>query len=491
MSEDSKSLKYNEPEESIESATTAIRKKIAYDDNSTLLSRVILILLTVMMIFSVLAYGAVDVGMIGVNSILAGLIAIFWLMDAWKSGRFVFNKNYLQIPLIGLLVIGLIQLLPLGNSAAASDILSIPVVGSLSLNPYLTRLFLIQLLIAFVFFAASLTYINNRKRYQSIALMIIIFSSIMAFFGILQYLANPEAIYGLRLPRQSSPFASFFNKHHFAAFMEMTLGLTLALLFGSATRDNKKIFLIIAAVIMGLALVLTGSRGGMIGFLSVLGFVILTNYFLNRIIKNKNAGEDLKKVVLRRNLILFGGGFVLILVLLFSVILVGGDQSLMRGIGLTTIEGDISTGRIHFWGIALQIFLDHPIIGAGFDAYGVAFTQYDSWSGAFRVEQAHNDYLQILADSGILGFSCIAVFIYLLFKQGFYTIRKDSDKFVVNGAVGALAGCVGILIHSFFDFPLRTYSNTLFFLMLVTLAVVPVNFQPVRRKKVKVIDDLI
>jgi O-antigen ligase len=214
----------------------------------------------------------------------------------------------------------------------------------------------------------------------------------------------------------------------------------------------------------------------------------MANFLNNREIKNKNASEEIKQFFLRRNLILFGGGFALIFILFIAVLFVGGDQSLLRGFGLSGVEGDISTGRSHFWWVALQIFFDNPVIGAGFDSFGTAFPFYDTWSGAFRVEQAHNDYLQILADGGILSFICIAAFIYLLFKQGVQAIRKNSDKFVMNGSIGALAGCFGILIHSFFDFPLRTPSNALFFLMMATLATVSTNFRRVYRKKIKVMN---
>ena len=455
-------------------------------DNSTFASRAIFILLAVMLIISVIAYGGVDVWMIGFNSILAGLIIIFWLTDAWKTKVFRFNSSVLQIPILGLILIGIIQLIPFRSYAELNETLSMPAAGALSLNPYLTRLFVIQLIVGLVFFAAALTFVSNRKRFQSIVLTILIFGSIIAFYGILQYLANPEAVYGLRPIGQSSPFASFFNKHHFAAFMEMTLGLTLGLLFGDATKQNKKIFLIIAAVVMGMALFLSGSRGGMISFLGVLAFVILANFLVNREIKNKNASEDLKNYILRRNLILFGGGFALVLILFLAVIFIGGDQSLIRGLGLSISEDDITTGRSHFWWVALQIFFDYPILGSGFDSYGVAFTRYDTWSGAYRVEQTHNDYLQILSDAGIFGFICVTSFIVLLFRQGTQAIRKNTDKFVFNGVIGALAGCFGILIHSFFDFPLRTPSNALYFLMLVTLATVPLHFRRVYRKKIMI-----
>ena len=155
------------------------------------------------------------------------------------------------------------------------------------------------------------------------------------------------------------------------------------------------------------------------------------------------------------------------------VLLIGGDTSLMRGVGLSGPE-EFTNGRMHFWSVGLKVFLDHPLLGAGFDTFGVAFPKYDSWSGLFRIEQVHNDYLQTLTDAGIAGFICITAFIYLLFRKGLAVIVGSKDSFRKSAAIGALAGCFGILIHSFFDFPLRTPSNAFFFLLLVAIATVSV-----------------
>ena len=89
----------------------------------------------------------------------------------------------------------------------------------------------------------------------------------------------------------------------------------------------------------------------------------------------------------------------------------------------------------------------------------------------FRVEQAHNDYLQMLSDAGILGFACAIAFVVLLMKSGIAAIVRRGDDIQRSIVAGALAGCFGILIHSFFDFPLRTPANALFFLLLVVLVV--------------------
>jgi O-antigen ligase len=153
-----------------------------------------------------------------------------------------------------------------------------------------------------------------------------------------------------------------------------------------------------------------------------------------------------------------------------TAVYLDSGAGLSRGIG-AGVSGDFSTGRTHFWSVALQIFLAHPIIGAGLDAFGVAFTRYDTWNGTFRVEQAHNDYLQTLADSGLLGFACLVSFLGLFVRRAMSSLGGNSDGLMRGVAVGAFAGCTGILVHSFFDFPLRTPANGFFFLLLLAIMV--------------------
>jgi len=438
------------------------------------LSGSIFILLCVVLIFSTVAYGAVENWAFGFISVLTGIIALFWLADAWFNREIRFDTNLLQLPVLGLVLIGIIQLLPLRSPDIANGVLSVPAVSSLSINPYATRFAVIQLIIYAIFFAAAFVYINSAQRLRQIVTVVIVFGSIMAFFGILQRLASPEGIYGWRPTPQAIPFASFINQHHFAAFMEMTIGLTLALLVGNATEKDKRLLLIIAIVLMGVAILLTGSRGGVLSLLGVIGFVLLTN-FLRKKDEDEELTKDERRARFRRNLAIVGGGLGLLVVLFSAALLLGGDAPLTRGIGFTN-QADVSSGRLHFWAVALQVFKDYPIFGAGFDTFGTAFPHYDTWNGNYRVEQAHNDYLQTLADSGLLGFTCIAAFIYLLFKQGLQKIGGEHSHFRRSVSVGALAGCLGILIHSFFDFPLRTPSNAFFFLLFAVFTTASIHF---------------
>ncbi len=445
-------------------------------------SSAVFILLCGILIFSTLAYGAVETWAFGFISIFTGLIAVFWLADAWFNREFRFETNALQLPVAGLILVGLIQLLPF-RTPETGGALTIPAVSSLSINPYATRLAVIQLIIFLVFFAAAFTYINSARRLRKIVTVVIIFGAVMAFFGILQRLASPEGIYGWRPTPQAIPFASFVNQHHFAAFMEMTIGLTLALLVGKATEKDKRLLLIIAVVLMGIAILLTGSRGGVLSLLGVIGFVMLTN-LLRKSDGEEEMPKEEKRARFKRNLAMVGGGLGLLIVLVGAVLLLGGDAPLSRGIGLTT-QADVSSGRLHFWSVGWQIFLSYPIIGAGLDAFGTAFPLYDTWNGNFRVEQAHNEYLQILADAGILGFLCIAAFIFLLFKQGLQKIGAEHSHFRRSVVVGAMAGCFGILIHSFFDFPLRTSANAFFFLLFAVFATASIHFSKRSRTRGK------
>jgi O-antigen ligase len=438
-------------------------------------------MICLMLIFSSVAYGAVDTWAFGFLSIFAGLIIIFWIIDGWKNKELIINTNLILIPLVGIILVGFIQLLPLGSLNFSNELLSIPATNTLSLDPYSTKIAIVKFFIFLVVFWASLTFINTPKRLSKIVFTIIIFAGLMAFYGILQNLTGTDTIYGLRPAAHASPFAAYVNKHHFAAFMEMTIGLTLGILFIQGTKKDKFLLLIIAVVLMGIAIVMTGSRGGFLSLVGVLGFLVL----MTVVYGDKKQSDEKITFLNKKNIAVIGGSILLILVLFSITIWLGAGESLERGVGMQVADTDFSTGRTHFWSTTLQIILNNPILGTGLDAYGVSFPQYDTWNGMYRLEYAHNDYLQTLSDSGIIGFALLILFIFLLFKQTLNVIRTSNDRFRRGTAIGALAGCFGILIHSLFDFPLRTNANSLFFLVLAAIAVTSIKYPKIIRRRVK------
>ncbi|MFL6374124.1 MAG: O-antigen ligase family protein [Pyrinomonadaceae bacterium] len=419
----------------------------------------IFFLLLLIPAFGTVLFGAVDEITWSVFYLAWTALVLLWLVDAWMRGGLLVSASQLLIPVAALVLIGAIQLLP------------IPYLGSV--DPSSTWFFELRLIVLFTFFAGYLTFINSEGRLRRALNFVVIFGSVMAFYGILQRLASPEGIYGLRQTPQAIPFGPFVNQHHFAAFMEMTGGLTLGILFGQKTARDRRILLTVAVIIMGAAVAFTGSRGGMLSFAFVLAFVLLVR-LVSRETTSDSAGA--------RHLGVIVAGAAIIAIVFMLVLYLGGNDQLLRGAGAATAGADISTGRFHFWPIAVRIFLEHPLLGSGFDSYAVEFTRFDTWPGVFRVEQAHNDYLQTLSDAGIAGFLCVATFIFLLFRQGLRLVRESRD-YRRYTAIGALAGCFGILVHGFFDFPLRTYSNSFFFLLLAAIATVPIAGEHQRRRR--------
>jgi O-antigen ligase len=439
--------------------------------------RAILILLCAMVIASVLLFGAVDTGSMAVVALFSLIVVLIWIITSFKRGLLSISFDPIQLPLLALGFVGLIQLLPL-NAVDVPPLLSSVAVSSLSLDPYATRLFLLQLFLFVVFFAAVLTFLNTAVRLRAVVITLVTFGSLLAFYSILQRVEQPTAIYGLREPDQAVPFGTYINRHHFAALMEMLLGLSLGILFSGKLKRNRWPFVIAAAVQMAIAVILTGSRGGMLGLLGVLVVPVAA---ANLRTADDDHGSDLSAGTGRLLTVIGASAFLLLAMGL--ALFVGGGDELFRSIGIEPGAGDISSGRIQFWQTGSKIFLAHPFIGAGFDAFGTAYTMFDPSSGAFRIEQAHNDYLQILSDAGIAGFICVAAFVYLLLKRSIDLIRNTAVGFRRGAAVGALAGCFGILIHSFFDFPLRTPANTFVFLALTAIATIDVADLPRRRHR--------
>jgi len=229
-------------------------------------------------------------------------------------------------------------------------------------------------------------------------------------------------------------------------------------------EKEKRFIYLFAAGLMGVALIMTNSRGGIISLVAEILFLVAFAGFRRRKKRQQEArAQRIRSAGLRAALAL-----ALILGLFAGVVLLGGEPVLSRFVG-TVNSDDPTTGRAHFWSVTVDIIKAHPIVGTGLGAFAVVYTRYDSRNGLYRLEQAHNDYLQVLSDGGIVGAVLGLSFVVILFSMGFAR-RESRDKFRSGVALGALAGCFAVLVHSFFDFTLHTTSNALLFLVLAALA---------------------
>lgn len=429
----------------------------------TLASRLAVLLLCVVIILSALAYGTVHYWALAVFFLGAVVMLILWVADCWILGTIRISRNVLQLPLLGMLLLGLVQLLPLRDYGSAG-VSSLPFVKSLSLDPYSTRLILVQVVALFIYFAATLVFIDTPIRLKLLVRTITIFGFLLAIFGLTQSFTT-NRVYWIRELPQSQPFGPFINRHHFAGYMELAIALPLGLLFSRSLKREKRFIYLFAIGLMVVALLMTNSRGGVISIVAEIGFLGALSLFQRGHTRRRPAEE---KSWIRSNATRAGLALAVVIAVLGTVTILGGDSGLTRLLGTLNTD-DPTAGRAHFWSVTVDIIKTHPILGVGLGAFSVVYTGYDSRNGLFRLEQAHNDYLQVLSDGGIVGAALAVFFVISLFRMGFVR-RESNDVFRRGVATGALAGCFAVLVHSFFDFTLHTPSNTLLFLILAALA---------------------
>ena len=416
-------------------------------------NKLLFFLLCATIVWTTLAYGTVHQPLIALFYLTMAVVVILWAIDAHTSGVLRFNKSLIQIPLIATVLYAFFQVIPFGSLAETAGVSGIP--RTISQDPFWTKVFALHFLAMLIFLAAFLAFIDSTKRLKKVVWLVTIFGFLFAFFAILQAVLSPNKIYGIYETPFANPFGSFVNRHNFAAYMEMTIAVPLGLMFAGAVPRDRRLLFITAIGLMGVALLLSGSRGGLIALLAEIFFlVILTT-------ETRSYGQYVLKI---------GLSVALVATIIIGSILIGGESSLTR-IAETAAAQDISTDRFHIWSVTLDIIKNNLLFGAGIGGFAAAYTQYDNVGGVERVEQAHNDYLQVLADGGIIGLIIGALFVFWLFRAGLRNI-KTKNTYRRGVAVGALAGCFAILVHSVFDFVLHTTAVSLLFITLVALVVV-------------------
>src|SRR5713226_3490238 len=206
----------------------------------TLASRLIFLTLCVGMVLTTLVYGTVHYWALAAFSLSAVAIVCLWSVDGLVIRSTQIVRNRLQFPILGMIALGLIQLLPLRTPDNAG--LSLSPTRTLSLDPYATRLVIVQVASLFVYFAATLIFTDTPRRLRTLVRTITIFGFLLAMFGLTQSLTTDGTrVYWFRQLTQSTAFGPFINRHHFAGYMELAIGLPLGLLFTGAVEKPKRV----------------------------------------------------------------------------------------------------------------------------------------------------------------------------------------------------------------------------------------------------------
>jgi O-antigen ligase/Flp pilus assembly protein TadD len=418
-------------------------------------------------------------------------LAALWAVEGLLSGGWFVREHRLLAPLVPLLGFVFWQATPVGRDGVAG----VEVWRTLSADAYETRLAAFRLLAHILVAAMLLRYTSSRRRLGALICAIACAGVANALLRLawqaLHPDANPFDVPYLWLQLAYGPF----NVNHYALLIEMCLGLLLGMAVGGgALRRGLRLFLCLpAALLLWTALILSTSRGGI--FASggqIVFFGLVWGVALPR---GRRLDEEKVAVTRCRHAHPFVVRSVVTACLLVAMGLaaigIGGDrlrqrlEILPRELGAQW-EGDRDfPGRSEMWKAAWQLFKEHPLVGTGFGGYWLAVHRYYDASGVALPEQAHNDYLEILASGGLVAAVAAALFGGLFIRRARECLRSE-DPFRRTACRGALTGLCGVALHSFVDFGLHITVNALFFTALIVIAAARVHEihtedQPARR----------
>jgi len=272
------------------------------------------------------------------------------------------------------------------------------------------------------------------------------FGSVYAVFAVLQGFTSGGKIYWWITPQAGSGYGTYVNHNHHAGLIELLLPMALVLAFTGRVRGTMRGLLIFGATLMAASVFLSGSRGGMVAVAVELAFLAgaWAHYF--------SARRSLSLVV----------AFCLVTALFLAWVAPGRVGSRMANLH--------DPSRLLIPRDSVAMFLAHPFLGVGLGNFSTAFPHYRAFFDGFFVNHAHDDYLELLLETGLAGFGIAVWFLVVLYRQGLrnFCLARTSRSAEISAA--ALAGCTGLLAHSFVDFNLHIPANAALFYVLCAVA---------------------
>jgi O-antigen ligase len=388
-----------------------------------------------LVVFSVLAHGAVEPWSEAVLEVGAAALLLVWVagVSTRREAHIVWTP--LLWPLLGLWVVAALQL-TLGISA----------------YPFLTRIELLKYsALASLFFLCVQSF-RTREQWRGFVWFLLVLGFAVSLFGILQHFTFNGKLYWVRELRYGGiPFGPYVNRNHFAGLVELLIPPGLAILILRAERRDLLPLVTLFTLLPVGALFLSASRGGMMSFFAevvILGVLIVLRQ------------REKKELAAAAMLLILGGALVSWL---------GIGRALERFASYKSLEVS-ETRRVEMFRGTWHIFLDHPLAGTGLGTLQEVFPFYDTVYDGLVVNHSHNDYAEALAETGILGGLCWLAFLILWFWYSWKNIARDRDKRYLAYHAGAFVACFGLLAHGTVDFNFHIPSNALIFLLQAALA---------------------
>ncbi|MBI5376817.1 MAG: O-antigen ligase family protein [Candidatus Schekmanbacteria bacterium] len=359
-----------------------------------------------------------------------------------------------------------------------SDTSANPRFLKISIVPWETQGELIKVLTYAMIYLLIINNFNSLHKMKKILVSISIIGGIEAVYGLIQYISGDEMLFRFtRLDHAKGRLIGTFpSADHFSAYLQMCIFCTLGYLmyigdFGGFASGRKqklsfidkvrrffleddkwegKVALFISIISMCTAIVFTKSRAGMLSL--IISIICFT--FITRI---KFSSKWSVAIV----------GIILVITVLIGA-WIGMTPVFDRYFQINPNE-EFEEGRPSIWVSTFNIFRDFPIFGSGLGTFVHMYPSYTTRNNQGWVNHAHNDWLEILSDTGIAGFGIvIAGFFYLTFK-GFFKIFITKEKQLIWVFIGNYMAIFSIAIHCITDFNLKTTADS--FLLVVIIAI--------------------
>lgn len=313
----------------------------------------------------------------------------------------------------------------------------------------------------FVLFWSALTFPKDRKQVRRLIYAIMFVAGFEAIYGMIEFAGGHQYIFWFKkFAYLDSATGTFVNRNHFANFLVMSLCLSSGIFLyrwtnikSKKSRDHggtEKIFLLaFYAVLCASALLFSKSRGGLTSFL--LAFTVIAFLFA----KNHRKVSLIALVV------------VSVLVMVFSVWL-NVDPTPSR---FADLPEDISEdyARPQVWLQSIAVWSKTPIFGHGSGMFEDAFRTFGPKKILVRYAHAHNDYLEIAVEFGLVGLLLLFGGIFVVMRMIFAGLSNRQSRFARMIGQGAAAAIIATLLHGLTDFNFQIPANRLTFFVILGL----------------------
>lgn len=401
-----------------------------------------------------LAFGAVEPWSIFALETCAMLLLAVWASRQWINHELSVSDNVLYRPMAAFFALVLVQW----------------VFGATAYRHVTYSHLLLYAAYGMLAFVVTQT-LRRSSQFEMLAKVFTGYGALVAAFAILQGLAPNGKLYWIWASQQGGAiYGPYVNHNHYAGLMEMLTPFPLVLATTHFTNGNRKIAVAGIAALMAASIFLSGSRGGMAAFVAQM--IVLSVLLVHR-----REGSWKQPLML--------GGFLAVVIVF--LIWIGGNELTRRLVSIhAEAREEINGGlRLTIDRDCLRMLIKKPILGWGLGTFPIVYPEFRSFYTNFFVNEAHNDYLQLLVETGLAGFSIAVWFLVQVFRQAANKLNNWTETASGAMTVATLLGCIGILVHSFLDFNLQIPANAALFYVLCAIAAAAPLQESQRRRVVR------